>query len=128
MLVAIAAALLMEPFPAPRSVQWEPIQEGDVTYDFIDPATIERDGDIVSYTSRLTDPLGGPDGITIMVIRHARNCRTRQQGFLGIDGYNADWRRVVSRRTRLRDVAYEDDRPGTHATLVHRRVCGDPAS
>jgi hypothetical protein len=127
-IIALAAFLLLQPFPEPRSVQWEPIREGDATYDFIDPATIVRDGDIVSYTSRLTDPLGGPDGVAIMVLRHARNCRTQWEGFLGIDGYNAEWRLVASRRTAMRDVVYEADTPGPRAPLVHRRVCGAPAS
>ena len=120
----LSAALLLQPLPEPRSVHWESIADGDVTYDFIDPATIVREGDIVSYTSRLTDPLGSMDGIIVMVIRHARNCRTGREGFLGIDGYNEDWRLVASRRTQPRDVVYQEDTPGPRAPLVHRRVCG----
>src|SRR4051812_34673776 len=106
MSVILTAALLLQPFPEPRSVQWEALSEGDSTYDFIDPGTIVREGDIASYTSRLTDPAGGQGGPTIMVIRHARNCRTGQEGFLGIDAYNSNWNRFASRRTQLRDVEY----------------------
>lgn len=127
MSIILSAALLLQPLPEPRSVQWEQIADGGTTYDFLDPATIVREGDIVSYTTRLTDPLGNQDGPIIMVIRHARNCRTGQTGFLGIDAYNQAWQRVGSRRTRPRDVVYQDDTPGRGTELLHRRVCGAPA-
>ncbi len=128
MSIGIAAAFLMlQALPAPRDVQWENIGEGDTVYDIIDPATIVREGDIVSYTSRLDIVLPGEDGITQMVIRNARNCRTGQTGFSGIDGYNEEGRRIVSRRTRPADIVYRDDTPGPRAPMVHRRVCGAPA-
>jgi hypothetical protein len=124
MSVILTIALLLQPLPEPRNVQWEALSDGEATYDFIDPGTIVREGDIVSYTSRLTDPVGGQDGPTIMVIRHARNCRTGQEGFLGIDAYDANGHRFASRRTQMRDVEYRAETPGTRALMVQQRVCG----
>jgi hypothetical protein len=100
-------------------------RRGGTAYDFIDPATIVRAGDIVSYTSRLTIALPDEnDGISLMVIRNARNCRTGRTGFSAIDGYDAEGRLLASRRTRPADILYREDPPGARATLVHRRVCG----
>ncbi|HEV7661060.1 MAG TPA: hypothetical protein VGO55_14575 [Allosphingosinicella sp.] len=126
MTIAVAAAaLLLQSLPAPRSVQWEIVGEGGTAYDFIDPATVVREGDIVHYTSRLTSVL--PDetgGIRIMVIRNAPNCRTGRTGFSAIDGYDAEGRLVVARQTPPADILYREDSPGPRAPLVHRRVCG----
>lgn len=124
-IILAAAALLLQSLPAPRSVHWEIVGEGDTAYDFIDPATIVREGDIVSYTSRLTSVLPEETGgVALMVIRNARNCRTGRTGFSAIDGYDAEGRLIVSRRTPPADILYREDSPGPRAPLVHRRVCG----
>lgn len=127
-LVALAAIAAAQALPAPGSVHWEPVGEGDRAYDFIDPGTIVREGDIVSYTSRLTIVIPDETGITLMVLRHARNCRTGRTGLSAADGYNADGRLVASRRSRPADIVYEENTPGPGAALVQRRVCGPPAN
>jgi hypothetical protein len=125
MTILVAAALVLQSLPAPRRVHWEIVGEGNTAYDFIDPATIVREGDIVSYTSRLTSVLPEETGgVALMVIRNVRNCRTGRTGFSAMDGYDAEGRLVASRQTRPADILYREDSPGPGAALVHRRVCG----
>jgi hypothetical protein len=123
--ILAAAALALQSLPAPRGVQWEIVGEGDTAFDFIDPATIVREGDIVSYTSRLTSVLPEETGgVALMVIRNVRNCRTGRTGFSAMDGYDTGGRLIASRQTPPAEILYREDMPGPRGPLVHRRVRG----
>jgi len=120
MLVAAVQAL-----PAPDAVRWEPLLAGGGTSAEIDPATIVREGELALYTVLLRLPAeAAQSGVTMMVMRQAMNCRTRQIGIRAGAGYDEGGRLVMSRETAPADVVYEAYPQDADSERMRRRVCG----
>lgn len=122
--LALAAQLL----PAPAETRWENIAtQGRDTVD-IDPSSIAREGEVATAVLRVAvGPGTMQDGVALLVVRQAMNCRTRQIAVMLGDSYGEDGR-FISSVQAPGELAYGDPPPGPDTDRLYRRMCGNPAA
>ena len=94
----LLAALAAQALPAPGSVTgWETLPDDPSGHNFLDPASIRRQGDLVRVVVRgvASDPAA--TGFQSIMMRFRVDCRRRALGIEAADGYGADGRLVGSR-------------------------------
>ncbi len=125
-LPAFAAALALQALPAPESVRWENVaNQGGETVD-IDPSSIARDGEIATAILRVrVGPQTQRNGIAMLVVRQAMNCRTGQFAIMSGNGYGVDGQLLSSLNAPGTELHYTDPPPGPDSDRLHRRMCGD---
>ena len=127
----IAAAFLIlaaQALPTPGSVAaWETLPEDEFGANFLDPASIRRDGDITHVVVRAVAHQVGADRVHTIMMRFRIDCRARRYGFEAADAYGADGRLIRSREAAPGAVAsdpFDIDNFGRMAA----RVCGQDAA
>lgn len=127
----IAAAFLIlaaQALPAPGSVtSWETLPEDGYGTNFLDPATIRREGGIAHATIRAVAHRVGADRVHTIMMRFRIDCGARTYGFEAADAYDADGRLIRSRVAAPGTVEsnpFDIDNFGRMAT----RVCGEDAA
>jgi len=124
-MIALALLLAAQALPAPGSVtEWEALPDDQSGRNFLDPASIRRDGDIAYAMVRGVAHPGDTDAIQSAMMRIRIDCRARTFGFEAVDAYGADGRFLRSREVAPGAVA---SRPtGELASFVRlvERACG----
>ena len=123
----LAAALAAQLLPAPATVRWERVIEEPGGASYIDPASLARDGDVVRFLNR-TDRAAatGPDaaeGIRMIIVRVAIDCRQRLIGMVEGDAYGEGGRFLRSIPARAGGVGFQPLPPAPGPDSVFRRVC-----
>jgi imidazolonepropionase-like amidohydrolase len=96
-LTILLAALAAQALPAPGSVTgWEPLPDDPSGRNFLDPASIRRQGDLVRVVVRGVAHSVAANGIESMMMRVRVDCRQRTLGVEAVDGYGADGRLLGS--------------------------------
>jgi hypothetical protein len=91
MSLTLLTALLLQSMPAPGNVQWENVGTPRDGIAFaVDPASIARTGDRVTFRMRSLRDNPDEQGIKIAVIGYEMNCRARTAAMTAIDLYKAD--------------------------------------
>lgn len=125
-MIALALLLAAQVLPAPGSVPaWEALPEDPSGRNFLDPANIRRDGDIVYIVVRGVAHPGDTDEIQSLMMRVRVDCRARTFGIEAADAYDGEGRFLRSREVAPREVASEP--PGRLASfnrLVERACDG----
>lgn len=124
-MIAMALLLAAQMLPAPGSVaEWEALPEDPSGRNFLDPASIRRDGDIARAVIRGVAHPGDTDAIQSVVMRVRVDCRARNFVAEAIDAYGADGRLLHSVEVEPGTVASEP--AGTLASYnrLVERACG----
>ena len=122
----LLAALAAQILPAPGAVRWEQVAEESSGPSFLDPASLARDGDVVRFLSRSDRRIVAADGIRMLVVRSAVDCRRRMVGFAQGDAYGEDGRLLFSVPAGPGGVRFQPMPTSPGADRVFRRVCGAP--
>src|SRR5207253_4219592 len=87
----LTAAMLAQSLPAPAGAQWENVgaPRDGVTF-ALDPASIARTGDRVTFRMRTTRDQPDGDGVAVAVMGFTMDCRARTATMNAIDFYKAD--------------------------------------
>lgn len=94
----LLAALAAQALPAPGSVTgWETLPDDASGHNFLDPASLRRDGDVVRVLVRGVANSVAANGIKSMMMRFRVDCRQRTLGIEAADGYDANGRLLGSR-------------------------------
>ncbi|HEV7661058.1 MAG TPA: surface-adhesin E family protein [Allosphingosinicella sp.] len=94
----LMAALAAQALPAPGSVTgWETMPDDPSGHNFLDPASIRRQGDLVRVVVRGVALSAEGTGIASIMMRFRIDCRRRAIGVEAADGYGADGRLLGSR-------------------------------
>jgi surface-adhesin protein E len=94
----LLAALAAQALPAPGSITgWEPLPDDESGHNFLDPASVRREGDLVRVVVRGVAHSVAANGIQSMMMRFRVDCRQRTLGIEATDGYGADGRLLGSR-------------------------------
>jgi hypothetical protein len=102
----LLAALAAQALPAPASVTgWEALSDDAEGHNFLDPASIRRDGDLARVVVRGVANSVAATGIKSMMMRFRVDCRRRMLGVEAADGYGADGRLIGSRVATEAQVA-----------------------
>jgi len=123
----LAAALAAQILPAPGTVRWELMVEESSGSSFLDPASLERDGDVVRYLNRSDRLVDQGDGIRMLVVRVAIDCRRRTIGFVGGDAYGEGGRFLRSVPARPGGPEMHPLDAGAGPDRVLARVCAAAA-
>ena len=129
MSLALLAAMLVQSMPAPANVQWETVgtPRGGIAF-AVDPASIARTGDRVTFRMRSLRDTPDEQGIKIAVIGYEMNCRARTAAMTAIDLYKADG----SFDHAIPSTSFDDDpQPVSNDPVqvaVMTRVCQAPAA
>ena len=129
MSLAFLAALLVQSMPAPGTVQWETVgaPRGGIAF-AVDPASIARTGDRVTFRMRSLRDTPDEQGIKTAVIGYEMNCRARTAAMTAIDLYRADG----SFDHAIPGASFDDDpQPVSNDPVqvaVMTRVCQAPAA
>ncbi|MEA3011488.1 MAG: hypothetical protein QOD42_33 [Sphingomonadales bacterium] len=106
MTAILLAALAAQALPAPGSVAgWETLPDDASGHNFLDPASIRRDGDLVRIIVRGVASSVGASGLKSMMMRFRIDCRQRTLGVEAADGYGADGRLIGSRVAQPTEMA-----------------------
>ena len=91
MSLTLLTALLVQSMPAPGAAQWQDVgtPRGGIAF-AVDPASIARSGDRVTFRMRTTRDEPDEQGIKTAVIGYEMNCRARTAAMTAIDLYKAD--------------------------------------
>lgn len=117
----ILAALAAQLLPAPGAVQWELVAEEREGRTSIDPASLARDGDVVTFLLRLDAAAPTAEGFRVQIVRLAVDCRRRALGIRSADAYGEDGRFANSVEAPEVEFVPLGTSPG-HERLV-QRVC-----
>ena len=125
----LAAALLVQSMPAPGAAQWETVGTPRDGIAFaVDPASIARTADRVTFRMRSLRDNPDEQGIRIAVIGYEMNCRARTAAMTAIDLYKADG----SFDHAIPGASFDDDpQPVSNDPVqvaVMTRVCQAPAA
>jgi hypothetical protein len=94
----LLAALAAQALPAPGSITgWETLPDDASGRNFLDPASIRREGDLARAVVRGVAHGVLANGIQSMMMRFRVDCRQRTIGIEATDGYGADGRLIGSR-------------------------------
>lgn len=94
----LLAALAAQALPAPGSITgWETLPDDPSGRNFLDPASIRRQGDLARVVVRGVAHGAEANGIASMMMRVRVDCRRRTLGIEAADGYGADGRLLGSR-------------------------------
>jgi hypothetical protein len=94
----LLAALAAQALPAPGSITgWENLPDDASGHNFLAPASINRDGDVVRVLVRGVANRVAATGLKSMMMRFRVDCRQRTLGIEAVDGYGADGRLIGSR-------------------------------
>lgn len=123
----LAAALAAQILPAPGNVRWERMIEESSGASYIDPASLARDGDVVRFLNR-TDRqaeagAGAAEGIRMLVVRVAIDCRRRLIGMVEGDAYGEGGRFLRSIPAQAGGVAFQPLAVAPGPDRVFQRVC-----
>ena len=128
MSLSLLAALLLQSMPAPDSAQWETVgtPRGGIAF-AVDPASIARTGDRVTFRMRSLRDAPDEQGIRTAVIGYEMDCRNRTAAMTAIDLYKADG----SFDHAIPAASFDDDpQPVSNdpqQAAVMARVCRAPA-
>ena len=102
----LTAAMLAQSLPAPAGAQWENVgaPRDGVTF-ALDPASIARTGDRVTFRMRTTRDQPDGDGVAVAVMGFTMDCRARTATMNAIDFYKADGSFARS----LPSASFDDD-------------------
>lgn len=125
MTTILLAALAAQVLPAPGTVRWEPLADESSGPSFIDPGSLTRDGDVVRFRSRSDRRVVAADGIRMLVVQAAIDCRRRMVGFGGGDAYGEGGRFLYSIPVGPGAVQFQPLPASPGVDQVFRRVCGD---
>lgn len=93
----LGAALIAQALPATDSVRWEEVLPADNSgRNFIDPASLRRDGDRVRFLMRSVGHQTNADGVAAFNMRVEIDCRARTFTLLVADSYTPDGTLVAS--------------------------------
>lgn len=123
----LLAALAAQTMPAPDAVHWEQVADESDGPSFIDPASLERDGDIVCFLNRSDRSVDDGSGVRRLVVRLAIDCRLRRVGFIGGDAYDESGRFLYSTPAGTGAVQFQPLPASPRADQVFRRICGGGA-
>jgi hypothetical protein len=94
----LLAALAAQVLPAPGSITgWETLPDDPSGHNFLDPASIRRQGNLVRVVVRGVALSAAEAGIGSIMMRFRVDCRRRTLGIEAADGYGADGRLLGSR-------------------------------
>jgi hypothetical protein len=125
----LTAALLVQSMPAPGAAQWEDVgaPRGGTAF-AVDPASIARTGDRVSFRMRTTRDEADEQGIKVAVIGYEMDCRARTAMMEAIDLYKTDG----SFDHSIPSASFDDDpQPVSNDPVqqaIMTRVCQAPAA
>lgn len=125
----LTAAMLMQSLPAPGSAQWETVgtPSGGITF-ALDPASVARSGDRVTFRMRTTREQADEQGVTVAVIGYTMDCRAHTAAMNAIDLYKADGSFAHS----IPAAEFDDDPQPVTADSAQQtiltRVCQPPAA
>lgn len=119
-ITALAAQLLAEP----GNVPWERVADESGGASYIDPRSLVRDGDVVRFLNRTDRVRDNGDGVRMLVVRVAIDCRRRMVGFVEGDAYDEGGRYLRSVSPRPEGFAFEPLPASPGPDRVFRRVCG----
>lgn len=124
-MIALALLLAAQVLPAPGSVTgWEALPDDPSGRNFLDPASIRRDGDIARVVVRSVAHRGDTDEIQSVVMRLRIDCRASSFGIEAIDAYGAEGRFLESHQMEPGAVANQPtDNLASFVRLVER-ACG----
>jgi hypothetical protein len=125
MMTILLAAIAAQILPAPGTVRWEQVADESSGPSFIDPASLTRDGDVVRFVSRSDRRVVAGDGIRMLVVQAAIDCRRRMVGFSGGDAYGEGGRFLYSIPVGSGAVAFQSLPASPGVDQVFRRVCAD---
>src|SRR5438128_710112 len=90
MISMLTAAMLAQSLPAPGTAQWESIGTPSAGISFsLDPASIARTGDRVTFRMRATHP-ADEQGVSDAVMGFTMDCRAHTATMNAVDFYKAD--------------------------------------
>ncbi|MEA3011489.1 MAG: hypothetical protein QOD42_34 [Sphingomonadales bacterium] len=121
----LLAALAAQTLPAPGAVRWERVAEESSGPSFLDPASLTRDGDVVRFLSRTDRRIVARDGIHVLVVQAAIDCRRRMIGFSAGDAYGEGGRFLFSVPVRPGGDRFQPLPASPGVDQVFRRVCGE---
>jgi hypothetical protein len=94
----LLAAFAAQALPAPGTVTgWEPLPDDASGHNFLDPASIRREGDLARVVVRGVAISAPAAGIASIMMRFRVDCRRQTLGIEAADGYGADGRLLGSR-------------------------------
>lgn len=125
----LTAALLAQSLPAPGSAQWENVGSPNAGISFaLDPASIARTGDRVTFRMRTTREPADEEGVNVAIMASTMDCRARTATMNAIDLYKADGSFARS----VPQSSFDDDpQPvinGSPQQAILTRVCAAPAA
>lgn len=124
----LTVALLLQSMPAPAAAQWEQVgaPRGGIAF-AVDPASIARTGDRVTFRMRTTRDEPDEQGVKVAVIGYEMDCRARTAAMTAIDLYRADG----SFDHAIPSASFDDDpQPVSNDPVqqaIMARVCRAPA-
>ena len=128
MIAILSAALLAQSMPAPGGAHWEEVgtPRGGIAF-ALDPASIARTGDRVTFRMRTTRDQADEQGVTVAVIGYTMDCRAHTATMNAIDLYKADGNFAHA----IPAAEFDDDpQPVSNDGPQHdimTRVCAAPA-
>jgi hypothetical protein len=123
-IMTLAAALAVQILPAPGTVRWELMVEEPSGSSFLDPASLVRNGDLVRYVNRTDRLVDQGDGIRMLIVQVAIDCRRRMLGFVQGDAYGEGGRFLRSVPGRPGGPAMQPLVEAPGPDRVFRRICG----
>ena len=119
----IAAVALAAQLPQDLAT-WPALSEDDDGEYFLDPDSVERNGDVVRFRMRGLSRMTRPDGMATLVSRQAVDCARRTM--TTIDGFIYDRSGTLMRSAEIPREAQvaEPIRAGSAQDRARERLCG----